>query len=289
MKYWIAFAQAVDNKATLRVKRTLSEEELHTINACKDKISLFQGIKSLFQITVGNYSSLKNSIGNLEKKMKEESSWNKDTVFLEINRMLVNYISTAAMFENHAEKSIHEEYGDAAPQLISFNEQRDKEFDNHFAYRFFSELQAFIQEKGLPKGRIKPSGESEESLPKMIYIKDSLLLPDFEWDEKVVEDFRDKPKAFDIYPDLDQNYHSLIRVYQRVLAILAKETIKAIGTYNKLIGEFHQEFEEEGVLVVVQGELKGDGTEKLINLPGREIKDTIDELKRFKILKDKDS
>lgn len=68
----------------------------------------------------------------------------------ELNRRVVNYLTSMRLFLDHTSKRLKRQYGKSSSQLAAFDAARTSAFDGSAAYRIVDELRNHVQHRGMP-------------------------------------------------------------------------------------------------------------------------------------------
>lgn len=135
----------------LQFIRDLSLEEIKQYNMHIEKIYSLEDDFSLYFITTLNYNDLQQAI-----KEHSISIINTDdrsiarAVMMDLNRRLLNYMTSARSFVHHMETILKRKFDDTSEEYKILKSATSKEYDDHFAYRFFYKLRNYSQHCGMP-------------------------------------------------------------------------------------------------------------------------------------------
>jgi hypothetical protein len=68
----------------------------------------------------------------------------------ELNRRVVNYLTSMRLFLDHTSRRLKRHYGKPSDPLAAFDAARSSAFDGSAAYRIVDELRNYVQHRGLP-------------------------------------------------------------------------------------------------------------------------------------------
>jgi hypothetical protein len=183
-------------------------------------------------------------------------------IMLDVNRLVLNYLSSIRTYLDHTETRLKREYGDNSEEYLKFKDLTSAAYDENFSYRFLYKLRNYAQHCGLPTGSISLSshadgdGGTKTSLT-LSLVRDELLNKFSSWGEKVKEELKKCEEHFDVLSLINhklqilqtinseinsQIYHKLLpagqALFELMLEASAKEgapcLIKASGTDEKL-------------------------------------------------------
>jgi hypothetical protein len=201
--------------------RDLSQLEFEKYSKYIVKLVLLRNDENLFKIVELNYIDFISKIEDITKQLSEDSINNTEQQYLhlEINRLILNLLSSIRTYLDHTETRFKREYGLASDEFKIFKTETSKTYDENFSYRFLYKLRNYSQHCGLPAGSLKLSSFSENGLPKYI-LKLSLLrdelLQNFEWGNPITEELRKQEKVFDILFLIKTKFNLLDKINNRV-------------------------------------------------------------------------
>lgn len=151
----------VDNFPTEDIKIELldliSEDEFKRLDDAISEIQEFSNIERLYLFVERNESDLIDYLKAANNELVQVSiSWNSvkkehiEEVFLEANRLFLNYLSSIKTFIDHSESNIKRKFGKDAEECKNYKDILAFYYDNSFAYRFFYKLRNYAQHVGLP-------------------------------------------------------------------------------------------------------------------------------------------
>lgn len=188
----------------------------------KDFIDLINDEK-LFRVVELNYEELKSKISYYTSKVKENPNaglTDSDTIFIDINRHLLNLLSTIRTFLDHKETTLKRKFGKESDEFLRFEKETNIAFDNNFEYRFIYKLRNYAQHCGLPAGPPETKSymntKSEVQNDFNIYFDRNKLLSDFDWGIKVKNDLALQPEKFNILPVIDKVHELLNSINTKI-------------------------------------------------------------------------
>ena len=145
-----------------------------------------------------------------------------DKILIEINRYLLNLLSTIRTFLDYAKYNLERRYGKDSNSVSMFKDATHREYSKYFSYRFIYNLRNCAQHCVLPLGinlvssEIEPySGNIENSL-KLNLDRDSLLNSGYDW-RKLRTEIKNLPAQFEIKPYLSEMDKCLDRIQSTIL------------------------------------------------------------------------
>ena len=176
---------------------------------------------------------------------------------IEIDRLLLNILTAMRTFLDHAETWLKRTFGHKSEQFERFRAARSREYDLHFAYRFFYYLRNYAQHCGLPAGsinvtsqstRLRPAPErlptdSLRSGPHVIgvYFSRDNLLANFDGWKKVEAELRVRRTEMEITRELRSLGASIQRLHRVLRNLLAAGPRKAARFLARLFLEVQRQ------------------------------------------------
>jgi hypothetical protein len=207
--------------------RQLSELEFVKYSEYIVKLILLRNDENLFKIVVLNYTDL---ISKIEEVTNQLSEGNINTseqqyLHLEINRLILNLLSSIRTYLDHTETRLKREYGITSDEYKIFKSETSIAYDENFAYRFLYKLRNYSQHCGLPAGSLQTNAFTENEVPKYV-LKLSLLrddlLKNFEWGNPITEELRIQEEIFDILSLIKTKFNLLEKINENIKDVAYK-------------------------------------------------------------------
>lgn len=182
--------------------RELSIEEIAKLNKALSLVGAFNRNYSLYEICIANYEEIEKFYNSIKSSTGIDLDFAHNTA-TEMNRLLLNYLSSFRTFADHQETELSHISTHNIKWLEHFKEQTASYYDNHFAYRFLWNLRNYVQHCGLPlggfsvTGRVNESGE-EEPFFSIYFNRDSLLNNYKKWKKVVRDDLSNQAEEIDV-------------------------------------------------------------------------------------------
>jgi hypothetical protein len=128
-----------------------------------------------------------------------------DKILIELNRHLLNLLSTIRTFLDYADYNLKRKHGKNSKLVGDFTRARQYEYSNCFSYRFLYRLRNCAQhyilplELSLTSKEIEPYSGNIENSMKLSLSRDSLLNSGFDWG-KMLEEVKNLPEQVEINP-----------------------------------------------------------------------------------------
>jgi hypothetical protein len=217
------------------LKTSISEiEELHNVRRLRDFV-------------VGNDEEIINYLDStLQELLHKSISWNStkredsEKVYLNANRLFLNYLSSVRTFLDHSETFLNKKFGSKSAQFLEFKKMLTAFYDHSFAYRFFYKLRNYAQHIGLPLDSVGFSTEYDRSNNTMkgtllvTFNSDKLLLNYDGWGT-VKSELQQIKEDFDLAPLVFEMTHNIIEIERNIELLHKDELIKAANYITKLI------------------------------------------------------
>lgn len=249
MNAQLGFIKQYENGYSKHLDKELSEQEYNLLLNAIDELHNYENLKRLYEIVILNNNQFIMFIDS-EKKFLYENSLSiigdKNTYYLHhlnLNRMLLNYLSSFRTLIDHTETIIKRKYKKNSIECNQFSNLTNSLFDKYFAYRFFYKLRNYAQHCGIPIDQFEVSGtviENNRIVPEYRIDFSSIdLLNKFkEWGAIVTKDLQTK-KAFSIFPLLDEMKTALNEFWFSILEIFENKILNAIEFIELNVGHLN--------------------------------------------------
>jgi hypothetical protein len=256
--------------------RKLSNEEFQEYKRASDCLSNFSNTQQLYTITLLNYNEYFTTLKEYEQQYSSSQSLNSlilERMFLNINRRLLNYLSSIRSFLDHTETRLKEKYGKEFARVKHFLEACSKEYENSFSYKFFYTLRNFTQHFGMPVGSLRLtstedppySGKVSHHL-EVTFDRDELLKYNG-WKRMLKEEIQRLPQEFDI----SSHVFNMMKCLERINGVLVKDElldiVKSAEYIDKLMASIKEKQVYPIVLQISQGNKPSEKTLTYFNIP----------------------
>ncbi|MGE0076366.1 MAG: hypothetical protein AB7S48_00750 [Bacteroidales bacterium] len=158
-----------------------------------------------------------------------------DFFYLEINRRLLNYLSSIYAYFEHTEMFITQKYGRKSVFLQEFL-NRKKDFINEcFENRFLFELRNFSQHCGIPITVIAWLPVYENGNPKSVakkkfigFERNQLIIKYKKWGTLLTSEIKSKDETIDLWPILNNSFQSLKKLYLEITSKIADSYLPGV-------------------------------------------------------------
>jgi hypothetical protein len=182
--------------------RELSDQEVADLDCALDLVGAFNGGYSLYEICIANYNELEDFYNHAKSitGVNLESSHN---IVIEMNRLLLNYLSSFRTFIDHQERVFAHISTPNLNWLAHFKEQSSVHYDDQFSYRFLWNMRNYVQHCGLPLGGFSIRGMTnqegkEEPFFSIYFERDNLLKNYSGWKKAVRDEIALLPKEIGV-------------------------------------------------------------------------------------------
>jgi hypothetical protein len=247
-------------------------EELHSIRRLRDFVTVNdEEIMTMLNVSLNDLVNKASFWADVKRKDIEE-------VFLNINRLLLNYLSSVKTFIDHTSTFLNRKFGKQSEELIRFKTMLSAFFDHSFAYRFLSKLRDYAQHVDLPLDEISFKSNRAQETNQIVgeltvaFNRDSLLNTFQKWGP-VKSDLEQMDDFFNFTPLLFQMTQIIIEIECNVELIFKDELIEAAT----LISDSIVEIRNDGWETFLACDFKLDEAGKLKNFQQTWIPlDTVD-------------
>ncbi|MGG0387828.1 hypothetical protein ABEZ76_07575 [Priestia megaterium] len=212
------------------IVKELKVEEYTVYNKIKKRLMQFQQDQQLYTMINWNYHDIYRKISYYLSEYSQNSSvdWIKmDRILLDINRLLLNFLSACRTFLDHNQTRLNKEFGSESEQMKRFKAACSKEYDNYFSYRFLYKLRNYAQHCGMPVGNVSIGGKAVripdevENFLSVQFDRNSLLKNYDSWGKPVKGELLELPDFFEVNGYIDE----VMGCFERINFILIEERI----------------------------------------------------------------
>jgi hypothetical protein len=178
----------------------------------------------LFMLCYLNFQDFNNTIQKYVDSIEEktDSFFNDYPLSANINRLLLNLLSSIRFFLDFSEKQLKHSFGIESGIYRNFENSRKIEFEKYFSYRLLESVRNFAQHAGYPVGSIHCGKETlSASLKKqMVYIDMFFVRSQLLEDECITSnlrgELRDMPELIPVQPNINEYAQSIERIYNKL-------------------------------------------------------------------------
>lgn len=215
------FSLSVFKESEFKEIRILSQSDFEKYSEYIVKLIFLKNDENLFKIVELNYLDFISKIDYITNKFSigEINTEEQQYLHLEINRLILNLLSSIRTYLDHTETRLNREYGIESEEFKIFKTETSRTYDENFAYRFLYKLRNFSQHCGLPTGSLKLHSFMENGLPKYILelslLRDDLLKK-FDWGNPITDELRQQEEVFDILNLLKTKFNLLEKINEKI-------------------------------------------------------------------------
>lgn len=226
----IKYCLGAFDKPLIRDDIQISESEYNYFSDILERFLKLSADENLFRVVSLNFEDLKQKIDAYITKNYQLDFYEFDYLFVDINRLILNFLSSVRTYLDHTETRLKREYGSSSEEYLLFQTETAKAYDEYFEYRFLYKLRNFSQHCGLPAGSAAINAFQDENLihrdSMNVFFKRDTLLSKFDKWGKVVEiDLKGMPDQFDVLP-LVKRYLQTFTRYRSLNKIPNKKTLQ---------------------------------------------------------------
>jgi hypothetical protein len=241
----------------------LTEKQFESISLAITQISDLANLQRLLNFVLENEADFNRLINStLQNYVVKSASWNgvksydQAGLFLNSNRLFLNYLSSMRTFLDHAEAFMKRTYGKKSSQYQEFQKITSVFFDNSFAYRFFYKLRNYAQHVNLPIDCVRFSASYNQGEPHSIELevtfnRDQLIAGYDSW-STVKNDLEKMSPRFSAIPLIYEMSHNLKEIERNIELIHKEPLMEAHNTIVSMI----QHLKEDGAEIFVAHDFK---------------------------------
>lgn len=226
---------------SIHLDKELTPEEYTLFIEGISELHNYENLKRLYEIVVFNYNEFFLYNESKKKALIEDClsfTGNKKEYYdhhLNLNRLLLNYLSSFRTFIDHSETVIKRKFGKDSEETKTFKETTSKLYDNYFSYRFFHKLRNYSQHCELPISDFEISatniGENKfKTKYRIDFISSELLSKYTEWGP-VKKDLENQ-ETFSIFPLMDEMSAALNQLWLSLISIFENNILNAMSFIN---------------------------------------------------------
>ena len=196
--------------------KELTETNYTAYSETMNSIIKLSADENLFNIVELNHVDLNEKIQsylvNFSNNHKADF-YEFDRIFLDINRHILNLLSSIRTFLDHTETTLKKKYGDNSEEYRLFKKEAGLAYDNSFAYRFLYKLRNYAQHCGLPSGFAEVNSSDclpseEKDVIRISFVREDLLERYDRWG-KIKEELKAQSEKFDVLPLIEEQFQLL--------------------------------------------------------------------------------
>ncbi|GAA4456881.1 hypothetical protein [Rurimicrobium arvi] len=236
--------------------RELSHKQFDQYVGQIKRLHILQAEGKLFKLIELNYQDLREKIENYRFYKDDSEVFDLGFIYLDSNRMVLNFLSSIRTYLDHTETRLKRKYGEVSSEFQLFKNVTSQCFDSSFAYRFLSKLRNYAQHCGLPAGSISLTSDEHGNTFTLLLERDNLLANFDSWGKTVKEDLKQQKNEFDLMHLIDQKFKLLEYVNKIISDHEYRKHYSDARELLLLMKEVNQE--SEGAPAVMQISTIGD-------------------------------
>jgi hypothetical protein len=202
------------NKPTINDEIEISETDYLYCSNILERFQKLSSEESLFRVVELNYGDLETKLNSYLTKSPQLDFYEFDYLFVDLNRLILNLLSSIRTYLDHTETRLKREYGVTSDEWLLFKQKTSHAYDKYFEYRFLYKLRNYSQHCGLPAGSAEVTSFQDENLiwrdkMNVLFIRDKLISQYDGWTNLVETDLRTMPEKFDVLPLVDKMFDHL--------------------------------------------------------------------------------
>lgn len=255
------YSLSMFKNSEFKIVQNFDENEFLKYSEYIFKLMLLRNDENLFKIIELNYKDLITKIESITIKLSESglNTIEQEYIHLEINRLILNLLSSIRTYLDHTETRLKREYGSDSDEFKLFKTETSTAYDNNFAYRFLYKLRNYSQHCGLPAGSLTARSFNENNQSKHILILSLLrndLLQQFDWGNPITKELKNQEEQFDILSLINSKYDLLENINVKIKHLAYKHhNMEGFALLNLLI----QINDKDGSPCILKNVDDGDG------------------------------
>lgn len=203
--------------------RQLTEAEFNWYCTMVTSLDKLQGDMRLFQLVELNGEDFLSQLNHYRALAELNPDPGKNVLnaqFLDLNRLVLNFLSAVRTYLDHTETRLSRKYGQDSPEYTGFKSFTAAAFDGHFSYRFFSKLRNFAQHCGLPAGGLTLTSKIDGISLNVDFVSHYLISNFDSWGATIKKELQEMPERFDIVPLMQEKISLLRHIDQQLQEII---------------------------------------------------------------------
>jgi len=239
----------VITKGGFKTTRELSQEDYSSLMDASQRLLDFSANQDLLNIARMNHDNFQKTIEYrlIRYARRPKSPKELIVISLDLNRLLLNLLSSVRMYLDHHETYLARKYGEESDRYKTYKAACSKEYDGNFSYRFLYKLRNYAQHCGLPIGSISLSSkiidwttkDAEHTLS-INFDRDILLTKYDSWGS-VRTELEGMPENFAVIPQVVSMMKSLEVINRQLYEDEIAELTQSAKILDRVIDELKDE------------------------------------------------
>lgn len=233
--------QKIDSE--IRGFADLAEEEFSEYLEAFGELKRFETQRQLVLLLLMNYKDFDDMVDGFFHDWKEgvlPAGFSIDNVSLDINRRVLNFLSSFRTYLDHTETRLTREFRDDSSRVDEFKTLCSYHYDNCFAYRFMYELRNYAQHYDMPVGNMRLQSNLDEESHEVSYSMGVLfnrdaLLRNRKWKNILREEISALETEFDVRPFIQQIVNCVLEIDKRIAGRDLSEALEGAEYIEKLM------------------------------------------------------
>jgi hypothetical protein len=248
------------NTMDIQIYRKLTDEQRDEFLKAISSVSKWiKQDNDAFQILEYSYTMLVQTATSLEAAYKQVPRPDGDDSLLAMNAGIMHLLSSMRLYLDHTLTRLAHE-GGLGDELQAHKDAASREFDDVFAYRFFSKLRNFAQHCGSPITILAATSSLNEDDTFDIQFDRDYLLNEFDkWGAIVKRGLETMPEKFSVMELADEFMWSMRRIREVTIKAYVERISSDLDLLKSLIAETAGCKGSPHIAVIVSDESAGNG------------------------------
>lgn len=251
-----------DAQAEIRGLREMSDEEYRQY---VDDVTLARHHADRWMLRVlgHNYATYLETAAEVVQAIEDPSLRDREEIgdlAMALRIEMFNWLLSLRAYLDHTETWLKRTFGKDSDQVQAFERETARQFDTHFAYRFFYKLRNFVQHCGLPPldGAINEGERGAARRSVSLHMKTGPLLVEFDGWGPVTADLQNLPETFDPDPLMAEMMQCIMDLSNSLTQAYKAPLEQAVARINALHASVPPS-EGDPYLFLIPDEIEDDG------------------------------
>ena len=227
MIFAIGYKEYIEGKHHFTIKKHITKDEYDRHQLILGESSKINAMENVYKLLIRNGTEYLTYSSRIKEYLKRDDG---NTVFLEANRLIINYLSSLSMFIDYGERHNKQHFGKL--RMEQFRKKASAFYDGHVSYRFMAMMRKYALHYSFPLGHIQRSIISDSG----IFASKETLLKFSGW-KHARQDIEKMPSLINIDPHVEISMMFIENLYQGFIYDMAPSLIKGIEHLNGLVRE----------------------------------------------------
>lgn len=227
------YVQSIEEKTYIEFKKSLK-----IIEEVDNSLDLFLILgNNYYEIVDFRNGYFKDFFNNMKEPLNVDK--NEYTLLkIEINRLIINYLSSFRMLIDHYDRNINKRFGKTSREYLEFKALLKTAYEDNFEYRFIYKLRNFCQHCGIPVTDFFVDNEEIYSSIELCFNKTYLLNEYDSWSPILKEDLKKLEDKFPINGIVSKNFDIMRGISESVREIYKEICIKSLRKIDLLTNSY---------------------------------------------------